>query len=84
MYVIKEDEWKVSYEARYWNCGYEQIAIVASVTKGIDWAAYVGATHQAYTEAETLRGALDNGAKLSEADARHFFPNIDSELRYRL
>jgi len=30
-------------EGRYWNSNGKGIAIVASITKGIDWAAYIGA-----------------------------------------
>ena len=79
-YIFTEDDYKVGYEARFWNCGGKQIAIVAVVTKDIDWAAYIGADNS-YTEDETLNYVARRGCKLTEKDARYFFPGI--ELPYR-
>jgi len=79
-YVFYESDHNQSLEARFWNCGGFQIAIIASITKGIDWAAYIGAD-RSFTEGETLWNVKDHGCKLSEKDARHFFPEI--ELPYR-
>ena len=81
MYVFEETDSKTKYEARYWNPQSMNIAIVTSVTKmptGIpfDWAAYIGAAPGACTEDEALKEAADRGAKLSEEDARYFFPNL--------
>lgn len=68
---------------RYWNVNGVAIAIVAVVTEGIDWAAYVGGGCKDMTEHE--QDAVDwttkHGAKLYEGDARRFFPDID--LPYR-
>jgi len=66
-------------EGRYWNSGYG-VCIMASITKGIDWAAYIDADN-GYREHDCMRKTLESGSKLSEADARHFFPDI--ELPYR-
>ena len=67
-------------EARYWNTNGKGIAIVASITEGIDWAAYIGAD-DGWSENECVRWTKDYGAKLQESDARYFFPDI--ELKYR-
>ena len=68
-------------EAQYWNTNGMQISIVASITEGVDWAAYIGATANAYREQETVDWTLRHGAKLSASDARHYFPDI--KLPYR-
>jgi len=70
------------YEARYWNPGNANICVIASVTKGIDWAAYIGANPNAYKEQEALQWALEWGAKLSRQDAEYFFPEIKLPYRY--
>jgi len=75
MYKFWDTETEEGWEARYWNCRGTNICVVASVTKGIDWAAYVEAD-QSYTEEEALEGC-----KLTENDARYFFPDI--KLWYR-
>ena len=72
---------KTRITARYWNSNRMQVAIVASITEGIDWAAYIGATKDAYTKQETVDWTLSWGSKLSVGDARHYFPNI--KLPYR-
>ena len=68
-------------EARYWNTCGVAIAVVAVITKDIDWAAYIGATKPVGIRDDTIQWTRDWGAKLSEADARHFFPNMT--LPYR-
>lgn len=70
-----------SITARYYNANYYATAIVASITEGIDWAAYIGGTDHTVPEEEAVRYVRDYGCKLSEADARHFFPDI--KLPYR-
>jgi len=65
---------------RYWNSCGAGIAIVARVTEGIDWAAYIGAD-DGQSEMMCVARTADEGGKLSEVDARHFFPDI--ELSYR-
>lgn len=67
-------------EGRYWNTNGKGIAIVASITEGIDWSAYIGADN-GWSEEDCINGVVDYGAKLSEKDARYFFPNI--KLPYR-
>ncbi len=67
-------------EGRYWNSNGKGITIVASITEGIDWAAYIGADN-GWEEEACVKWAAEYGAKLSEDDAVHFFPNIP--LRYR-
>ena len=76
-------------EARYWNSNGHGIAIVASIsiwgkdsegTERGDWAAYIGADNGQSEEA-CIISTKEEGDKLSEPDARHFFPDI--ELPYR-
>ena len=84
-------------EGRYWNTNGKSMlfldelpefrgdmTIVAVITEwkpGIgDWAAYIGAD-DGWEEEACIQNAADNGAKLSEADAGHFFPEI--KLNYR-
>lgn len=80
MYKFDEAEWSEKYEARFWNCQGTHLAIVACISKGIDWAAYIGA-HNDYTEQQTLEYVSKWGCKLSRDDARYFFPDI--KLPYR-
>ena len=75
-----EIQGKLVIEGRYWNCGGTGIAIVAVITEGIDWAAYIGAGNH-YRESETIKYAVEYGSKLSIKDAMYFFPTI--ELPYR-
>lgn len=73
---------KYSIEGRYYNANEFAVAIVASITHEIDWAAYIGATFgDILLESETVQAVLKFGCKLSEKDARHYFPEI--ELPYR-
>ena len=67
-------------EGRYFCANGFSLAIVASITKNIDWAAYIGAD-QSRREEDTLDFVKAYGCKLSEEDARYFFPDI--ELPYR-
>ena len=67
-------------EGRYWNTNGKGIAIVASITNPIDWAAYIGADDGEEEEA-CVEWTAHYGDTLSEKDARHFFPDI--ELPYR-
>lgn len=79
-YCFEADDYKQKFEGRYWNTGDASIAIVAAVTKGIDWAAYIGADNSP-AEKDTLKYVAARGNKLSEKDARYFFPAI--KLPYR-
>ena len=84
-YCFKETGSKKYYEGRFWNQGGKQLAIAAIVNqvgeKG-DWAAYIGTDAPASATVDgTFNHVADYGCKLSESDARHFFPDI--ELPYR-
>lgn len=68
------------YEGRYWSANNRGVAVVATIGVGRDWGAYIG-TSGAESEEECLAQVANWGAKLSEKDARHFFPMID--LPYR-
>jgi len=82
MWTFHEDEYKQELEGRFWNCQGKQIAIVASITKRVDWAAYIGTdAPNSYHEKDTCLYVGEKGCKLSEVDARYFFPDI--ELPYR-
>ncbi len=70
------------YSGRYWNTNGKGITIVAVITEDIDWAAYIGADN-GWEEKACIQWAADYGAKLSERDARYFFPDIPQELKYR-
>ena len=72
---------KKTIEGRYWNTSGIAIAIVAVVTEEVDWAAYIGATSRIVNERAAVEWTKKWGAKLSESDARHYFPNV--ELPYR-
>ena len=65
-----------AYEARYWNPEAANICIMALVTPGVDWAAYIGAAHGVHREEEAMEWTLEKGAKLLEKDARYFFPQF--------
>ena len=66
---------------RYWNSNGSGIAIVAVVTEGIDWVAYIGAD-KGYSEKDCILWASDYGNKLSRKDAMYFFPGIELPYRY--
>jgi len=67
--------------ARYYNANYFATAIVASITEGIDWAAYIGGADYRLPEEEAVEYVRDYGCKLTREDAKYFFPDI--ELPYR-
>ena len=85
MTIIRDDADKLQKEVRYWNCGSAQISIVASVTRfhgePFDWAAYIGAD-TLQTEEACVQETLKHGCKLSEKDARHYFPEF-KDIPYR-
>jgi len=66
--------------ARYYNANYFATVIVASITEGIDWAAYIGGADYHLPEKKAAEYISGYGCKLSESDARYYF-NI--ELPYR-
>lgn len=79
-HVVVDTEHKTLLKARFWNDDGTNIVIVASITKGADWAAYIG-TSTVQTEREASIETLKHGCKLLEGDARYFFPDI--KLPYR-
>ena len=82
-YCFAQTERTSQYEARFWNCQGKQVAIVACVTEGIDWAAYIGTdAPNSYDEQSTLLYVADWGCKLSREDAQYFFPDIKLPYRY--
>ncbi len=81
-YKFLEDEHELQLESRFWNCRGKQIAIVACITKHVDWAAYIGTdAPDSHTEDDTLKYVAKYGCKLSKEDAQYFFPEI--KLPYR-
>lgn len=68
------------YEGRYFNSNGYGCAIVATVGHGGDWTAYIGGCSPE-SEEEGLAFVASHGSKLSETDARYFFPGVD--LPYR-
>jgi len=79
-YCFEHTERHASYEGRYWNSG-KGICVVACVTEDVDWAAYIGADN-GYREEDCLKSTAEYGSKLSENDARYFFPEIDLPYRH--
>jgi hypothetical protein len=73
---------KKTITARYWNCNYFATAIVAVITEGINWAAYIGGADYHLSEEAAVEWVAQTGEKLSKSDAKHFFPDIT--LPYRL
>jgi len=72
---------KTIHSARYCNNGEASAAIVAVVTECVDWSCYFGVSINVEHERDCILDVANNGDKMSEADAHHFFPNID--LPYR-
>ena len=68
--------------ARYYNVNRYACAIVAVITSGIDWAAYIGGCDSTLREEEAVKWVAKRGAKLSMEDAKHYFPDI--KMPYRL
>lgn len=73
---------KYKITARYFNAQGWAVAIVASITHGLDWATYIGATFGSLSEEETVQYVVKFGCKLPEKDARYFFPEL-KHLLYR-
>jgi hypothetical protein len=70
---------------RYYNANHYAAAIVAVMTTDklgdiIDWTAYLGGTAGDKREEEAVRHIAEyTGCKLSEQDARYFFPELENE-----
>lgn len=66
---------------RYYNANYYATAIVAVITTGIDWAAYIGGAPVEIPEQDAYNFVADKGCKLDVKLARFIFPDI--KLPYR-
>ena len=76
-WVFKETDNQKWIEGRFYNHGGKQLAIVAVITKDIDWSAYIGTdAPNSFTEQITNIYVAKHGCKLSEKDARYYFPDI--------
>ena len=73
---------KYALEGGYYNANGFAVAIIASITREIDWAVYIGATLGDKRERETVQAVLEFGCKLSEKDAKHYFPEIGLPYRH--
>ncbi len=81
-YCFEETGGSKHFEGRFWNSQGKQIAIVAVVNEGRDWAAYIGTDAPlSFKEIDTCKWAAKYGCKLQIQDAKHFFPEI--KLPYR-
>ena len=68
------------FEGRYFKSTGYGCAIIACIGGDDSWAAYIGGCSFAREE-DVLMFVAAHGSKLSEKDARHFFPFI--EIGYR-
>lgn len=84
-YCFKKTDCKEYLEGRFWNQDGKQLAVVAIITRMGDfgdWAAYIGTdAPKSYKKIDTCLEVAESGCKLSQSDAKHFFPDI--ELPYR-
>jgi len=83
-WIFKETENQRWIEGRFWNHGNKHIAIVAVISKGVDWSAYIGTdAPDSTTELETLKHVAKYGCKLTTKEAKFFFPDMNEKLLYR-
>uniref|UniRef100_A0A7C3WXN8 Uncharacterized protein n=1 Tax=Dictyoglomus turgidum TaxID=513050 RepID=A0A7C3WXN8_9BACT len=66
-------------EARFYNTN--GVAIVAVITEGVDWSAYIGALPDCQREEDAVEHVTKHGCKLNKEDAKYYFKGI--ELPYR-
>ena len=66
---------------RYWNANNANVAIVASISRGIDWAMYIGALPNCNTEEEAIQHVASYGDKLEDSLARFLLPNVQERYR---
>ena len=66
----------------YYNANGFAIAIVAVITEGIDWAAYIGATTDRIPMERTRLFVASRGCKLEEPIARAVFDIPSLPYRY--
>lgn len=67
---------------KYWNANNSNIVIVAQISRGIDWALYIGAAPGAKTEEEAIQHIASYGDKLDETLARFLLPNVQERYRH--
>ena len=72
---------QILVEGRYYNANWYACAIVAVITHGVDWAAYIGGCPHGISSMEAHKFVAETGSKLLSKDARYYFPDI--ELPYR-
>ncbi len=65
----------------YYNANGYACTIVAVITEGIDWAAYMGGCPDNYGWDEAYHFVAERGSKIPKALARFLFPEI--KLPYR-
>jgi hypothetical protein len=68
-------------EGRYYTTMLGTIAIVASIGDHGDWAAYICDCRDDDSIEGSMETAAKYGAKLSEADARYYFPDVKEKYR---
>lgn len=69
------------HTAGYWNANGYATAIVAAVTNGCDWAAYIGGADPRREE-DAYREVAQTGCKLDQRVARFFFPDVREPYRW--
>jgi len=73
---------RVYHPGPFWNVMGHYVVIVASLTMGIDWSAYIGATEAHGLTSTAIELVLESGDKLSREQAVFFFPHL-RKLPYR-
>lgn len=66
----------------YANANYYAAAVVAVVTEGIDWAAYLGGAPTDFPKEQAEQFVAQTGDKIPKEIAKVLFPDI--KLPYRL
>ena len=78
-HVFMEDDDRQYLSARFWNQSGKQMAVVAVITKGVDWAAYIGTdAPDSWHEQDTYVHVAEWGCKLTREDALYFFPEMEA------
>lgn len=70
-------------EALFYSSNGYNVAVIAVVNPGIDWAAYVGGCDGRSTERDTAYWVARYGCKLPVEHACHFFPRLSRRLYRR-
>ncbi len=67
--------------ARYFNSNWTAMIIIAAINEGRDWAVYASGVDHMMSEEIAAEWCSHHGCKMSEKDARYFFPDV--KLPYR-